>query len=201
MYHSLLQIRYIYTDKLQFMKRIALLFCLLTFSMTALGADNVRFWEQYSEAEKSHVFNSGSIKTSVVGVYDDSLAIGDNEEALKILDFLSDYKYGHHADGIVDAFYIHCFSKILRKADGALSEVMGEYCMRIIKKSPDYAILYLKAHGEIREAFVMHIGFEVLCSDNQDLIYENLRKCLKSNPSFAEEFVTAVKSRVLQTER
>ena len=73
--------------------------------------------------------------------------------------------------------------------------------MRIIKKSPDYAILYLKAHEEIREAFVMHIGFEVLCSDNQDLIYENLRKCLKSNPSFAEEFVTAVKSRVLQTER
>lgn len=168
--------------------------------MAALGADNVRFWEQYSDAEKSHVIKSGAIEASVLGVYNDSFAISDNEETFNILDFLSDYKYGDHADAIVDAFYIHCFSKVLRKSDGALAEAMGDYCMRIIKRSPDYAILYLRAHEEIRDAFVMNIGFEVLCSDDQDSIYENLRKSLKSDPSFAEEFVTAVKNWVLQTE-
>lgn len=186
---------------LQFMKRITLLFCFLIFSMIALGTDNVRFWEQYSDAEKYHIIKSGAIEASIVGIYDDSFEIGDNEETFKILDYLSEYKYGIHTDGIVDAFYIHCFSKILRKADGALSEVMGDYCMRILKKSSNYAILYLRAHEEIRDAFIMHIGFDVYCSDNQDCIYENLRECLKLDPSFAEEFVTAVKNWVLQSER
>lgn len=184
------------------MKKVILLFCLLTLSLIVSCADSVRFWEQYSEAEKSGLLKSGAIETSVVGIYNGSFAIGDNVETFKLLDLLSDYKYGcSQANAIVDAFYIHCFSKILRMSDGALSEVMGEYCIRIVKKSPEYTISYLKSHQEIRDAFVIHIGYEVLCSDSPDIIYESLMKCMKVDSSFAEDFVSAVKNWVGRNER
>lgn len=174
----------------------------MALSMIVSCSNNVLFWEQYSDAEKSSLLKSGAIETSVVGIYDGSFEISDNEETFKVLDMLSDYKYGcSQDDSIVDAFYIHCFSKILRMADGALSEVMGDYCMRIVKKSPEYAVLYLRSHGEIRDQFVSHIGYEVLCSHSQDGIYESLMNCMMVDPSFAEEFVTAIKNWVLHVER
>lgn len=181
------------------MKRITLIFCLLFFSMTVSGADNIRFWEQYSETEKSSFLKSVAMETHLLSVYNDSFAISDNEETFELLDLLSNNKYGHsQTNAIVDAFYFHCFSKILILADGALAEVMGYYCMRIVKNSPQYTILYLMSHKEIRDAFVTYIGYEIYCSDDQNSIYEDLMNCLKVDTTFAEEFVAKIKNWVLQ---
>lgn len=164
-------------------------------------AVDISFWEQYSKAEKSSFLKSGAIETSIVGIYNDSFKISDDEETFKCLHLLSDYKYGcSQADAIVDAFYFHCFSKILKMADGALAEVMGNYCWWIVKRSPEYSILYMKSHKDIRDKFVQYIAYELYFSQDQEGDYKKLMNYLGVDSSFAEKFVTEVKDCVREEE-
>lgn len=179
------------------MKRITVLFCLLILSLAVSAAGNIRFWEQYSETEKATFLESGALDTLLSGVYKDSLEITDNEETFQVLDMLSEHKYGSSQNTpISDAFCFHCYTIILNRADGALAEVMGMYCLHIVKTSPDFTILYLKSHEEIRKKFVQYIGYEIYFSQNKERDYRKLRNCLGVDPSFARQFVSDVKYEV-----
>lgn len=110
---------------------------------------------------------------------------------------LSEHKYGSSPNTpISDAFCFHCYTIILNRADGALAEVMGMYCLDVVKTSPDYSILYLKSHEDIRKKFVQYIGEEIYFSQNKERDYRKLRNCLGVDPSFARQFVSEVKYEV-----
>ena len=166
----------------------------LILSITVSCAENTRFWEQMSETEKSCFLETQTVDGTLISLYNGSFEIGDNEETFKSLKLLSTNNYdASHTDATSDAFYFHCFSKILNRSDGALSEVMGQYCWRIVNVSPRYSMAYMKSHNDIKDKFVEFIGYEFLFLDNLESAYKDLMDTMSSDSAFAEEFVSAIK--------
>lgn len=82
------------------------------------------------------------------------LIIGDNEFTWTVLDYLTTPSLNDE-----DALNDSVFGEICKKADGALSEIMGEYIFKGIKSKPGF-IERLTGNEAFIEEFCFYIGEE-----------------------------------------
>ncbi len=92
------------------------------------------YWENLSESEKSNFISSHNINNLVMDYYKGNLKITDDENTFEILDELVS------ADSELFPFYYYIFNKICSESDGAVSEILGKYCLQIIMNDPNYVI-------------------------------------------------------------
>ncbi len=95
-----------------------------------------KFWEDLSCKQKTEIYEvckSESIKK----FYDGDFVLSDDETTDELLNELIASN-----DTILPlSFYV--FNKICTQSDGALSEMVGRYCLLFITKHPVYVFLYL----------------------------------------------------------
>lgn len=80
---------------------------------------------------------------------------------------ISDSNYKELLDSIVNwndnnlTFYFYIFNDICMKSDGALSEILSNYCQKIILNNPNYVFNYFKKHNELEKKYTLLLGSEL----------------------------------------
>lgn len=80
---------------------------------------------------------------------------------------ISDSNYKELLDSIVNwndnnlTFYFYIFNDICMKSDGVLSEILGNYCQKIILNNPNYVFNYFKKHNELEKKYTLLLGSEL----------------------------------------
>lgn len=84
--------------------------------------------------------------------------IGDNESTFKMLDSIVNMQS-------FDKNKLNIFCEICAKSDGALSEVLGDYCYKIINRYPKEVITEFQTNSKMMEYFGSFIAFEFYSND------------------------------------
>lgn len=58
------------------------------------------------------------------------------------------------------------FNEIVTSADGALAEVLGEYCIRWVRNDCTFVLAYLKDNPDMEERYISYIAYEFLSEDD-----------------------------------
>ena len=100
------------------------------------------YWENMTKNQRIDVLSSKLIDKNAIEFYEGKLKIGDNNQTIALLNTLSVLSN----KGNLSPFYFFLFNRVCNEADGALSEMLGDYCQRIILDSPAYTIGYFTKH-------------------------------------------------------
>ena len=92
------------------------------------------YWEKLSASEKSNFISSHNINNLVLDYYKGNLKITDDENTFELLNELVS------ADSELFPLYYFLFTKICFESDGAVTEILGKYCLQIIMNDPNYVI-------------------------------------------------------------
>ncbi len=105
-------------------------------------------------------------------------------------------------------FYFEVFRVIVKKSDGALSEVIGMHIMSFLKYNPDFFIeKYLSFNSDEKDNFIGFIAYEFYFSDSDyeveiDEFFTRVNKGIKSDSESKSKILTEIKSMVIKdTER
>ncbi len=115
------------------------------------------YWENMTKNQRSDILNSKHIDKYAIEFYDGKLKIGDNNQTIELLNTLSLLSN----KGNLSPFYFFLFNRICNEADGALSEMLGDYCQRIILDSPAYTISYFTEHKTLLKKYAEYLGYEM----------------------------------------
>ena len=116
------------------------------------------YWEDVAKSKQDSIL--GIVDADILAIYQGKTKITDNDKSFEILDKLCAKEVG-----IKRALYFLLFNQIMRKADGAVAEVMGEYCMRNIENNADFIIQYLANHESYCHLYAEHIAIELHMSN------------------------------------
>lgn len=107
---------------------------LLLLLLSMIGYSNSPcIWSDMSSEQQQMTINMYPNNGSIMRFYNGNFILGDNEVTFRLLDTLvskQDCCYKR-------ALAIHLFNKICINSDGALSESMGYYTMRMLINNPD----------------------------------------------------------------
>lgn len=120
------------------------------------------YWEDLSPTEQEKVLKSPSTIKDAVAYYKQSWKPADNQRTFDLLNDLITFQDG----GDTEKFYLHIFNEILLGSDGALAEVMGEYCMQMIQKNPPFTLAYFTRDEEVQDRYANAIGYELSFYDD-----------------------------------
>ncbi len=121
------------------MKVFISIFILLISISNVLEASHKKeyvYWERLNTSEKINFMSSHNINSLVLDYYKGDLKITDNENTFELLEVLVS------ADSELFPLYYYLFNKICSESDGAISEILGKYCLQIILNDPNYVINY-----------------------------------------------------------
>lgn len=92
----------------------------------------------------------------VLSYYEGNFELSDDSITMKLLDDLV-----QAPDSILPlTFYL--FNNICESSDGALTEMIIEYCIYYIVEHPDFVFAYFKKHNrELMDTYAMLIGYEL----------------------------------------
>lgn len=79
----------------------------------------------------------------------------DNDTTFELLDILTG------KNEIIYPFYFHFFNAICLLSDGAISEVMGKHCMRMIYNYPKYTFSFFKDNSQLLGKYIVFITYEL----------------------------------------
>ena len=145
------------------MKKIVVIFMLLfagAISNTADAQNSDRknvYWEQLSDEAKKEVVSSDKIDVIVADYYQGKFKFSDDDKSFRLLDVLT----SKPEDGNIKALYFYLFNDACTQSDGAISEVMGDYCMGMIVNDPVHVLTYFVSHDALMETYALFIGYEL----------------------------------------
>ncbi|BEG99153.1 hypothetical protein BSYN_14180 [Bacteroides sedimenti] len=103
------------------------------------------------------VLDSSEIDKYAMSYYQGCFKPSDDSLTLNLLEELTNERASCHAK----AFYFHLFNQICMKADGALSEMLGVYCQRIMLNSSVYVLGYFQRNKNVEQIYANLIGYEL----------------------------------------
>ena len=112
------------------------------------------YWEYIPKSKQDSILRHTD--SDLLSLYQGKIVVSDNNESFEFLD-----KLCHRVSGAKQALYFLLFSKIMEEVDGALAEVMGEYCMRFVDKNADFVLPYLANHEELCKLYASFIATEL----------------------------------------
>jgi hypothetical protein len=120
----------------------------------------MKYWEDFSNVQKTEIL--GNCKSVLMkNFYDGKFVPTDNEKTWALLnDIISS------GDTLLPlSFYL--FNKICKKSDGALSEMVVDFCAKYLAKHPKYILTffsrerYLGVHDPIWKKYSLFVGMEL----------------------------------------
>ena len=92
------------------------------------------YWENLNSLQKNNFIITHEISDLAMRYYKGELKIDDDKETYDLLDVLVT------TDTALIPFYYYLFNEVCLDADGAISDVIGQYCLKMITDNPDYVI-------------------------------------------------------------
>lgn len=118
-----------------------------------------QYWEELNESQKAKVLSLVHSEL-VLSYYEGNFKLSDDNITIKLLDDLI-----QAPDSIMPlTFYL--FNNICESSDGALTEMIIEYCIYYIAEHPEFVFAYFKKHNrELMDTYAMLIGYELYLKD------------------------------------
>jgi hypothetical protein len=116
------------------------------------------YWENLSDKAQNEVLSSGKVYKDAVECFNKHLTVSDNHRTVVLLDSISTLPIN---EPLKRAFYFHLFNTICTKADGAASEMLGDYCQNMLLSDTEYVVAYLKSHSPLRKVYSDLLGSEL----------------------------------------
>lgn len=143
------------------MKNLTVILSFLFASLTAnyasaQGCSSV-YWEQLSDSVKNATIASNEVSIDAVAYYKGNLKITDNERSFRLFDILTSEPTNKN----IRAFYFYLFNTICTKSDGAISEVLGDNCQKVLINNPVYVLSYFSSHDSIMNIYARLLGSEL----------------------------------------
>lgn len=122
------------------------------------------YWESFSKQEKASVLKIKRIPKDIRELYEGLWCPSDDERSFRVLDSLiAPFNRG------TQALYFFLFCKICEESDGALAEVLGEYCLMQIKSNPEYTLTYLYYNKDMLRCFVAYLRDDFFEDDPEEV--------------------------------
>lgn len=145
-----------------FMKKLLWFSIFFTTAFICNGANNNpccekrMYWEQLSDSLQKNILASNDVDNNVLDYYHGYFEISDNDRSFGLLNTLTN----KHTDNNINALYFYLFNKVCSTSDGAVSEVLGNYCQKILINDPVYVINYFASHNSLLKTYVLLLGAE-----------------------------------------
>ena len=97
------------------------------------GQNGFKYWELMSQNEKEQFLNNSDLDKLILDYYNGNFKVTDDEQTIRLLDTLT------HKNDYFQLYYF-LFNNICTTSDGALSEIMGTYCLKMILNQPIFVI-------------------------------------------------------------
>lgn len=149
----------------------------ILFSISSFG--QMEYWEDLNPSQKSEYLKACKSK-HILNYYKGNQVPTDDDKTNKLLDELVTAN-----DSILPlSFYL--FNKICSHSDGALSEMVAEYCVKFLLNHPKYTLTYFskerlsKIKDPVYKTYAMFLGAELYfdLSTYSWKNYHNLRRKL-----------------------
>ena len=161
----------------------------LTFCCCISHADEYQYWDDLDENSKSEIIQSIDVDKSILKLYLHEITLSDNDLSTAILDTLCTTTNGYKK-----MLYFFILNEIVKNADGAFAEILGEYCVKYVNNSSDYALEYFSNHHDVGNEYSTFIAAELYYNDisitkyRQQLLLNVKGKCAKDYlPIFLNE--------------
>lgn len=115
------------------------------------------YWENFTQNQKNEILNSGNVNKEAIEFYKGNLKVRDNDQTTALLNTLSSIT----TNDTTTPFYFFLFNQICINSDGALSEMLGNYCQMMVLSSPAYVVSYLGQNEDILKKYAEYLGFEL----------------------------------------
>ena len=136
---------------------------------------NPTYWEELSQSQKEDILNDDRIPKIVRSYYYGCMSATDDDNTFALLDVISSPNNKNE-----EMLYLHLLSQICIHADGALSEVLGAYCIKMVLSDPDYVLAYIIRDESLSTMYESYIGYELAMSEVPDDAYKSFSNSIKS---------------------
>ncbi len=123
--------------------------------------------------------NNNKIDTLLLEFYNVEFLPDDGNKTFLLLEILT------QKNDTLFPLYFHCLNKICEISDGALSEIMGKYCLKMIINYPNYSFNYLSTDSITLQKYANFIGYEMYFKEqgtsNIGMSYDEFKEYLKLN--------------------
>lgn len=137
------------------------------------------YWEDIPESERVRIIESDEFNQKISQI--PKLTDDDNEALLLRVT-------GVDAGEDTLPFYFYTFNRWVVKSDGAVSEIMYPYCMKMILNHPDYSFEYFKSHPKLMENYILLIIDEFIFIDSGEDRENSYRKFCMTLRDKMEDF-------------
>ena len=155
-----------------------------------------QYWDDLDENSKSEIIKSIDVDNNIMKLYLHEIKLSDNDMSAAILDTLCS-----STDGYKRMLYFYVLNENIKNADGAVSEMLGKYCVRYVNENTDYALEYFSKHQNVANNYADMIAAELYLSDTsisqykQPLLHSAKSKRAKEYlPIFLKEIERALSS-------
>jgi len=140
------------------MKNLIIVLTLLLAGIAAnpANAQSSVYWEQLSDSIKKATLASNEVNINAANYYKGKFQFTDDERSNHLLKILT----AKSEDENIKALYFYLFNRICAKADGAVGEVLGNYCLKMILNDPVDVLNYFASHNSIMKLYAMFLGEE-----------------------------------------
>ena len=168
-----------------------LLLCLvITFYICNISyAEKFQYWDELSDNSKSEIIKYLNVDENVMMLYLHKITLSDDNVSVAILDTLCT-----QTEGEKRMLYFYIMNEIVKCADGALAELLCDYCIKYINENTDYALTYFSKHPDVANGYSILIAAELYYNNKniifykQNVIHHVKDKCAKDYfPVFLKE--------------
>ena len=146
------------------------------------------YWENLTENQRNVILNSENVSKEAIEFYKGKLKIGDNGQTTALLNKLTS---ASNKDEMAP-FYFFLFNQVCIKADGALSEMLGDYCQKIVLSSPAYVVNYFSRNESILKKYAQYLGYELYFKEEGTSTikysYSDFKKILSEKLTNTEQY-------------
>ena len=146
-----------------------LLGLVLAFCSCIAHAEEYQYWDDLDENSKSEIIKSIDVDKNIIKLYLHELELSDNDLSVEILKTLCS-----STSGDKKMLYFYVLNENVKKADGAVAEMLGGYCIKYVNENTDYALEYFSKHHDVANNYVDMIASELYLSDTSFTQYKQL---------------------------
>lgn len=115
------------------------------------------YWEDLTKVEQESILHSPQIDKNAIKYYHGSLKATDNQSTENLLNKIISEKNSTKET----IFYFYILNQICLKSDGALSEILGGYCMKFLLRNPALVLRYFQRNKKVEKIYGEFIGSEL----------------------------------------
>lgn len=149
-------------------------------SCKGLNQSSFIYWEDMTKTEQDNILHSPTIYKNAVKYYLGAFKATDNKATEELLNKITSNDIPNREA----IFYFYVFNQICLKSDGALSEILGGYCMTLMLMNPKFTLLYFKKNSKVEKKYAELMGYELFFKEEGtsdiEYNYKDFKKAIET---------------------